>query len=369
MVKKSNIPVIKEDTDDGIIDLRDNKKQETKKMTKKVIGLDLGTMNIVAAIHDCETENTEMVTTRNMFLTVGNNEDADLTDIDHIKSEDNTFIIGEHAYRYSNIFGGSPRRCMEKGLISTSEIDSIDVLKLMISNMIGEGNKGDICVYSVPSNPIDSDLSVIYHERVFGRIITQLGYKAIPLSQALAVIYSQCEEEKFSGIAIDYGSGMTNICLAYRRNPALSFSVTRGGDWIDQNAATSLGIKALGRVTALKEKGTDLMDFNKGNRKEKRIREAIMYYYENLINHSLTLISNKFEDIAESVEIPEELPIIVSGGTSLAKGFLDFFRNTFEEFEEFPIKVKEIRPSEDPLTAVAEGALIFALSKINEEEK
>ncbi len=349
--------------DDGIIDLQDI---EREIKSPRVIGLDIGTMNIVSAIYDVATKETNITHTRNMFLTVGNDENADLTDIDHIKGDDAVYIIGEHAYRYSNIFGGTARRCMEKGLISTSEVDSLDVLSLMIKNMIGEGQKGDICVYSVPAQPIDSEMSVVYHERVFQRILKGLGYKPIPLTQALAVVYSQCKEEKFSGIVIDYGSGMTNICLAYRRNPALEFSVTRGGDWIDNHAANSLGINAIGRVTAQKEKDIDLTDFTKGSKKERRVREALIYYYESLINYSLNLVSDKFSEIAESVEIPEELPIIVSGGTSKAEGFLEFFGQVFDDFEEFPITIKEIRHSDDPMNAVAEGCLIKAISELNQ---
>jgi len=346
--------------DDGVIDLQNNNISHSK----KVCGIDIGTMNLVSMIYDCSSKETTTSSTRNMFLTVGNDEEADLSDIDHIKSDDGTFIIGEHAYRYSNIFGGKARRCMEKGLISSSEIDSLEVLNLMIKNMIGTGNKGDICVYSVPATPIDSELDVVYHKRVFNRIIQGLGYKPIALSQALAVVYSQCKEEKFSGIVIDYGSGMTNICLAYRRNPALEFSITRGGDWIDQGAARSLGIKATGRVTAQKEKFADLNDFTKGDKKERRVREAITYYYQDLLNYSLDLIKEKFSEISEDIEIPEELPIIVSGGTSKAEGFLEFFRDVFDNFSDFPIEVSAIRHAEDPLTAVAEGCLIKAISEL-----
>ncbi len=335
----------------------------SKKTRKpRIIGLDLGTMNIVAAINDVAKNSTEIASTRNMFLVVDNAENADLSKIDHIKGDVKTYIIGEHAYTYSNIFGKVPKRCMEKGLISRGETDSLDVLSLMIKNLIGEGDGVDVCYYSVPANPVDITLNTDYHKKVFKRILKDLGFKPKPVTQALSVIYSQAAKDDFSGIVIDYGSGMTNVCMSYKRNPALEFSVARGGDWIDNDAAENMGIEATGRITAMKEKDTDLSDFNKGVARERRIREAIVYAYEGLIEYSLDLITDKFDAISEDFSFPEKMPIIVSGGTSKANGFLELFREVFEDFTDFPIGISEIRHADDPLTAVAEGCLIKALS-------
>ena len=352
----------------GIVDLRDEEieeKTKTKqKKGKRVIGLDVGTMNIVAAIHDLTSQETTISMLRNMFLEIDPDIDADLTDIDHIAGEGTRYIFGEHALRFANIFGGTPRRPMQSGMISTREIDAIDIMTMMVENLIGKGNN-EVCVYSVPAEPIDSELSVVYHERVLKRVLKQLGYKPKSQTQALSVIYSQCEQEKFSGISLDFGAGQCNCCVAYRRNPALQFSTSRSGDWIDTQVANSLGITARGRVTALKEKELDLSNpLGDKSKKTRRIREALVVYYESLINYTLKLVTKKFNEIADQVDIPEELPIIVSGGTSKAAGFLEFFREVFEDYEDFPININEIRHAEDPLTAAAEGCLIKALSDV-----
>ena len=78
-------------------------------------------------------------------------------------------------------------------------------------------------------------------------------------------------------------------------------------------------------------------------------------------------IKKEFDKISETVSIPEELPIIVSGGTSKCKGFVELFRDVFESIEDFPVNIKEIRHSDDPLTSVAEGALILGLSKYSDK--
>ena len=59
---------------------------------------------------------------------------------------------------------------------------------------------------------------------------------------------------------------------------------------------------------------------------------------------------------------------MVSGGTSLAGGFLDFFKAVFEKKRKrFPIEISEIRHAKDPLNAVAHGMLIQAMQEYDEE--
>ena len=63
------------------------------------------------------------------------------------------------------------------------------------------------------------------------------------------------------------------------------------------------------------------------------------------------------------VDLPDEVPVIVSGGTSKAKGFLELFKGIVEADEDIPFDIKEIRYADDPLTAVAEGLLIKAIAE------
>ena len=65
----------------------------------------------------------------------------------------------------------------QKGMISDSELDSIDILAVMVGALIGKAPTEDsICCYSIPANPIDADMNVLFHQNVFGRIISQLGF-------------------------------------------------------------------------------------------------------------------------------------------------------------------------------------------------
>ena len=97
------------------------------------------------------------------------------------------------------------------------------------------------------------------------------------------------------------------------------------------------------------------------NKKERRIRSAIGFYYTTLIEYVLKTIVNKFNQDADGLDINETMPIIVSGGTSKPAGFIDVFKDVFKTIKDFPYEISEIRQAKDPLNAVAEGSLIYAM--------
>ena len=333
---------------------------------ERIIGVDCGTMNLVLA--EQKDKNAEFSSIRNMYLPLEKDQItmAELSNIDFVESDEHVFIIGNDAFNFSNIFGKTVKRPMSKGLISPSETDSLDVLALIIQKLCGKAKNGK-CIYCIPAPSIDTSNNITYHEGVFKRIFTDLGYQAESMNEAMALIYSQCQDDKFSGLSFSFGAGMVNVALAYKSVPVVTFSVARAGDWIDEQAAMSLGTVA-NRITKIKETNTDLANFSVGGKKERRIREAIVYYYREMIRYSLDQIKNKLSESTGDIELPETLSVVVSGGTSMATGFLTLFNQVLEEYKDaFPVQIKEVRQAEDPMTAVAEGLLIKSLSKFKKE--
>lgn len=335
-----------------------------------IIGVDIGTMFICGA-KQINGKDIEIETMRNMFLPITdeimNISEIANTQIDYVEADDedgekSVYIVSEDAYKFGNIFNQPVKRPMSKGVISPGEIDAIDVLTLMIDRLIGGKVKTGQCVYSVPATAIDLDIPpVIYHEKVFGKIFNSLGYEAQPINEAMAIIYSECQKENFSGIAISFGSGLTNVACAYKGTPTLTFAVSRGGDWIDSNSASSLGLIS-NKITAIKEKpDMNLINPTCKNKKERRVREAIAFYYKNLIEYIIKIFINKFEEDSDGLDIDEAIPIIISGGTSKPNGFIDVFKSIFENHKDFPYEISEIRYAKDPLHSVATGCLIYAL--------
>jgi len=339
----------------------------TAPQPERVIAVDCGTMNLVLA--EQKGDKAEFSTIRNMFLELDKDQVnmAELSSIDYVESDEHVYIVGADAFNFANIFGKTVKRPMSKGLISPDEVDSLDVLALIIQKLVGKTTNGK-CIYCIPAPSIDTKNNVIYHEGVFKRIFTNLGYQAESMNEAMSIIYSQCQDDQFTGLSFSYGAGMCNVALSYKSVPVITFSVARAGDWIDDQTAQSLGTVP-NRITKIKETNLDLLNFDIGSKKERRIREAIVYYYREMIRYSLDQIKGKLSESTGNLELPESLSIVVSGGTSMAPGFLTLFKQVLDEYKDsFPIQIKEVKAADDPMTAVAEGLLIKALSKYGKDK-
>jgi hypothetical protein len=320
------------------------------------MGIDIGTMNICCARSDSD----EIKIIRNVFLPLDkdNVSISDLSSINYVSSDaGDVFILGEDALRLANIFGKEVSRPKQKGQISPKEVNAIDVLSLIIKSLIGEVKDKEVyCSFSVPAESIDEARTITYHERVFARILGDLGINHNPVNEGMAIIYSECEKEKFSGIGISFGAGMCNVCISYKGVVAAKFSTSRSGDWIDNEVSKSLGLIP-NRVTSIKERYLNLEeDFNvQQDKKLARIVEALQYYYSSLVNYTIKRIISEFKEKVE-IQLEEPLPIVISGGTSLPKGFLNLFKTAISSYT-LPFEISEVRQAKNPLTAVVTGLL------------
>ena len=334
-------------------------------MSKKQlgVGLDIGTMNIVSA-RQGESKKTLISRIRDAFLDLdlSAKKMLKLSGVDFIERENEILIIGDAALETANVFGQEARRPLSQGLISAGEIDAIEVLGILIKHVLGEpSEENEVCYFSVPAAPVD-DLTrdVVYHQGVFERIVSECGYDAVASNEAMAIIFSECAKEGFSGLSISFGAGMCNIALAVNTIEGLCFSVARGGDWIDAGAARATG-STRSKIVTVKESGIDLM--NPKSREE----EAIAVYYKSLIEYCLKHVANEFKKISGKFSLPKAIPLVISGGTSKAGGFVEFFQQVFEkQRKRFPIEVSEIRHAKDPLNAVALGLCIQAQTEYEE---
>ena len=323
------------------------------------VGLDVGTMNLVAARQSKGKVVTKRLRDAFLDLPIQSKKLLKLSGADFVERGDQLLIVGDAALEMAVMFGREARRPLHRGLVSSSEMEALEVVAYMIEVILGKPmKKGEVCYYSIPASPIDNpQKDVIYHKRLFERVISDCGYTPIASNEAMAIIYSEAMKENFSGLALSFGSGMTNIALANLSLECMSFSVEVGGDWIDQGAARSIGSTA-SHICSLKEEGIDLM--NPQNRQE----EALSFYYKELIEYVLDHVAKQFLQQNLGMSIKKELPIIVSGGTSLAGNFLEFFGEVFDrKSKNFPFQVSEIRHADNPLNAVAQGLLIQALQE------
>ncbi len=343
--------------------VKDTEVKTVKKEEPTVcIGLDCGTMNLVCS----RSDTNDIKITRNVFLPV-DKEDISLTklsEISYVKSDDGeTFIIGSDAFEFANLFGQAVSRPMERGLISPREISAIDVLTLMIKDLMGDlKNKEVYCSYSIPAEAIDEGRSVTYHENVFARILNSLGVNHVSVNEGMAIVYSECANERFSGIGISFGAGMANVAISYKGIEAHTFSTARAGDWIDKQVAEALAMIP-NRVTNLKEKYMKLSgEVEIKNKRTKRVLEALYYYHKALIEYTVKKIIKEFDEKVD-IEVGEEIPIIISGGTSIPEGFINLFKNIISNYD-LPFEVSEIRSAKNPLTTVANGLLVRTIADV-----
>ncbi|MCB9893704.1 MAG: hypothetical protein H6839_04570 [Planctomycetes bacterium] len=323
-------------------------------------GLDVGTANLVASRMD-EEGGIEFFPARNAFLDVP--EDPYTLKmlkgqgVPYIKRENKLFIIGEDAFELANIFNREMRRPMKNGLISPTDVDAMPMEVELFKKILGPPrSEGEIVYYSIPADPVDSTMNIVYHTNIANGLLDRLGYRGHPFNEGQAVVFSELGDDDFTGIGISCGGGMVNVCVTFRSMPVVSFSTAKGGDWIDQQAAQVMGCAA-SKITAVKERGVDI------NAPKTPEEEAIVIYYRHLIKYSLDNIIKKFEVTKDIPNFPKPVPIAISGGTSKVGGFVEVFKDEFSKMaNRFPIKISDIRRAEDQLNATSKGCLLAALS-------
>jgi hypothetical protein len=329
-------------------------------------GLDLGTCFCVSASQDANGE-IKLKSIRDAFLDMENDPSVknmlSMSKINYIEAADELYIVGNEAVTMANIFRKDPRRPLSKGVLSPGEVKAEKILLILIENILGKAQTpGEICYFSVPGKPIDRDMDIVYHQAMLNKLVESLNYKAIAMNESAAIVYSNCAKEQFSAVAISFGAGQVNVALVYKTMVGMTFSIIGSGDFLDESAAKATG-STPSRIQTLKERGINLLDPNDGDPKTLREREALIIYYKSLILKVLDSIKNEFLLRRGTIELPEAIPLILSGGTSLAKGFKELFESGFASVKaNFPFSVSEIRMAKDPLGAVAQGLLVAALN-------
>jgi actin-like ATPase involved in cell morphogenesis len=316
-------------------------------------GIDVGTMNIVSAQQD--DDETVFVQQRNSFVEIEYSDMAEQmlsrSDVLHIRKGDTVYVVGDDALNFANVFNRETRRPMSHGILSSDEQSAIPMIKLIIEQVAGEPERpGERLYYSTPADPIDSGLSTLYHQKTLESFLDEMGYDPEPINEGMSVIYSELADNEFTGLGISFGAGMTNVCLAYYAVPVMTFSIARGGDWIDEQAAQATGHTA-NKITSIKEDEFEL-DFETDAGGPEG---ALAIYYENLLDYIIENIAAEVDE--EDVEEGLDVPVVVTGGTSSPDGFNELFEDHLEDAD-LPFSISDVRQTEEPLYSVARGALV-----------
>lgn len=328
-------------------------------LPKGPVGLDIGTSHIVMAQNNGKHINT--VKQLNAFFTVPYTKFTKKILIDNEVSffeKDNQFyILGFSADNFANMFNTNTRRTMEEGVLSARESEGVTVMQSIIDTLIKKSKgSGDTICFSMPGEPIGGVNSTLYHESIIKMYLEKKGYKPIPINEGLATVMSELANDNFTGIGISMGGGMCNVCLAYLSVPVITFSIQKGGDYIDNMVGLSLGEPAT-KVKVIKEETLDLSKPPKD-----RVETALQIYYQDLIDSLLQSLQDVLQSTDKIPKIAEPIPIALSGGTVSPEGFPEMFAKTLKKYS-FPVEISRVRVAKNPLNTTAKGAMVMALSE------
>ena len=275
-----------------------------------------------------------------------------------VKDNDSFIILGKDAIEKAIERNDNAKRPMSKGVVSAKEKDAKRVLAFILKEVAGKASEqNEKLVFCVPAQPIDQedeDFDVGYHEDVVKSILAECGYDAKAINEAEALCYAELADEDYTGIAISCGAGMTNVCVMLNGEPTLVFSTTKSGDWVDRMSAIATGEKD-SVVQAEKEGGGFII----GEHNNNPVLSAVSSYYERLIDYTTKQLTATLTDHKSLPKFKNALTIVIAGGTSQAKGYIENFTQKLLD-NNFPLKIKIVRHSSDPLHAVAKGCLIAA---------
>lgn len=324
-------------------------------------GLDVGSMFVKSAERSDKICLSSM---RNCFVGV---EHSDLVEqllsrweVLHIRTDGMVYVVGDYAIDFADIFDKQIRRPMSQGTVSAEEPSAIPILKLIIEQILGKPNQPDEKVlFSVPPEAVDANISPLYYRKTIQQIVEEMGYDAEPINEGVAAIYSELADDNLTGISICFGAGTTTASLVRSGNIATSFSIARGGDWIDTKVAEATE-NPVNNAISVKERSSLITS---DSEKNKNIDETIEVYYREFISYICETMEREFNRLDINQET--EVPIIIIGGSSKVDGFAEVFEDNFK-MTNISIPVGEIHYSDRPQYTPVQGALSATVSPENE---
>lgn len=322
-------------------------------------GVDVGT-NSLCACKENSDGNVEFKLERDAFFRITPKSDVNRQaiigsitkrELNFIEDGYDIIIVGEGALQIAMERNSTTLRPMSRGVISPQEKSNLPMIKLLLKNLVGEGNGTDKLVYSVPAAPIDETFDIVYHTSLLNMFFEEIGYKPTPINESFAVALSELLDDQLTGVSLSLGAGMCNVSVIHQGDQLIEFSTTNSGDYIDRSVAQALDLSP-SLIQLEKEAGTDL--YNPTN----KIMEAVAVYYKSMISYTVKTIAYELKQRGKDLPIfREPVPVIVSGGLTLANGFTEMFGDALKTVA-LPMEVSGVRRSESPMHCVANGCFL-----------
>ncbi len=322
------------------------------------VGLDIGTSRIVTARHG--QQGYRYRSELNAFVSVPFSKLTEIAlrkdNVPYAVRGEEILVHGNEAEKFADLLEVNTRRPMHLGILNPAEPDSLPRIRSLLELLLGEGSAGHELYYSTPAPLLGATDGHTYHEESVRRMLMELGFQPKSIHEGLAVVYAEMENSNYSGIGISCGGGLCNVCLAYLAVPVFSFSTAKAGDYIDASAAAASGELAT-RVRICKES-----NFHFNGRQQEKVHQALNIYYDETIRNLIGAMKEAFSTTRSLPRFNRPIPMVLSGGTALPRGFAARFEEILRSAE-FPVPLSEVRLAADPLNTTAKGALLAALSE------
>lgn len=327
----------------------------------KGVGLDIGTNMLVAATMGSDGKPVYKKQ-RDAFFKITPKSEVNKKSIrmslegrraNFIIDGEDFIIVGEDAIRMATERNMEARRPMRKGVLSPKEKTSLPMIKLIIKSLVGQSTDNSKLVFSIPAAPIDGEFDVFYHTEMMKTYLKEMGFDPEPLNEGFAIAFSELLDDNLTGMCLSFGAGMVNAVVCYEGDPITQFSLTKGGDWIDESVGKALDLNASLVQIEKEESSIDLLA------PRDKIQEALVVYYNVLMNYALDNIVYELKR-SKLPSFREPISIVASGGLTLATNFIEKLSAECAK-KEFPFEFKEVRRAADPMTCVANGCLMAAI--------
>jgi hypothetical protein len=299
----------------------------------------------------------------------------------YIKAENKIYILGNDAYLQAGMaelsagFKGANdmlQRPMKDGVLNPDAPKiSLSILrelqKACIERGVGPARPGEVLYFSVPANPVDSEINNVIHAKMAERYLNGLGYDAHALGEGLAVVFAEnpkmhtpAGDMAYTGIGISFGAGMANVCLAERGTVLDEYSIARSGDWLDAQVSRMTG-QPKTKVTRIKERKLNFDNVDETD-KDGEILVAYDIYYDELVKYVFDIFTKRFNANKGAIDNP--IDIVLSGGTASPAGFDKKVRRVLYKMS-LPFEIGDIKmagggETKKMLQAVAKGCYIRA---------
>lgn len=365
--QKDNVMTEKKPVKSSVVTKQSDPVGEVPKTSNEInylgTGLDVGTGWLVGAKKNSDGS-IETTPLRDCFYTISkelfSKSMFNMGQLKYIEYDDMVHIIGDDALTLAKIKNDSALRPLAGGVINPSHRSAAPILREMIRSCIQphKSYDGETCVFSIPAPLVGGSegFNVEYHSMSLASLIKSLGFTPVALNEAYAVIIASMDKAKeVTGLGFSFGAGLVNVAFVYKGMSLFEFSINKSGDFIDQESAKACGVSE-SIINHVKEKKLDLtMDEYTVSSEER----ALIFTHRHVIKNTIKALVGAFSN--NNVNIIEPVPIIVSGGTTLPKGFVGMFESELRSTK-VPFEYTEVIAVKDRLTSVAKGCLLYANS-------